>query len=231
MRAVSAPQYQTKELSDQTWPDFEKLFSQGHGWNHCWCMAFQRVQHASRKQFRTRAEVAVSNQQAKKELVDQGQAHGILVYADGAPIGWCQYGSAEELNGYGQPEPTPAQNSARVWRVTCFVVERKHRRKGIAGLALHAALQAIRERGGGLVEAYPVVCWSHGQTGSAGATYVQGIGPIGSAWGSFGNVSTSGIASMFEKEGFEAVGVCGPASARVRSQGAHGSHLLMRKLI
>jgi len=145
--------YETKELSEQTWPDFEKLFSQGNGWDFCWCMAFQRVRHTSRKEFRTRAEVSVPNHQAKKQLVDQGRAHGILVYAQGEPVGWCQYGSSDELYGRRQPELTSAENRARVWRVTRFVVAKKHRRKGVAGLALRAALEAIRNKGGGLVEA------------------------------------------------------------------------------
>ena len=46
--------------------------------------------------------------------------------------------------------------------------------------------------------------------------------------GSFGNVSTSGVVSMFEKEGFEAVAVCGSASPRVRALGASGCQVLMR---
>src|ERR1700694_2524135 len=89
--------YETRELSESTWPDFERLFSQGHGWDHCWCMAFQRARHVSRKEFRTRAEVGVRNHHDKKLLVDQGRAHGILVYANGEAIGWCQYGPGDEL--------------------------------------------------------------------------------------------------------------------------------------
>ncbi len=226
-----SPLYQTKELSERTWPDFERLFSRGNGWDHCWCMAFQRVRHASRKEFRTRAEVGVRNRQDKKELVDHGRSHGILVYANGEPVGWCQYGSGEELHGRGRPEPTTAENSQRVWRLTCFVVDKKHRRNGVAGLALRAALEAIQNKGGGLVKAYPVACWTHGPNRSAGAVYVQGVGPVAPAWGGFGNVSTSGIVSMFEKEGFEAAAVCGTASSRVRSQGAQGCHALMHKVV
>lgn len=38
----------------------------------------------------------------------------------------------------------------RLWRITCFVVDRKVRRRGIARAALRAALAAIRKKGGGL---------------------------------------------------------------------------------
>jgi hypothetical protein len=33
----------------------------------------------------------------KKEFVDSGRSHGILVSANGEPVGWCQYGPKEEL--------------------------------------------------------------------------------------------------------------------------------------
>jgi len=223
--------YETRELSAETWPDFERLFGRGNRWDHCWCMAFQRAGRPSRQEFRTRAEVGPRNRQAKKALVDQGQAHGILVYAGGEPVGWCQYGTSGELHGRSIGEPAPAETSDPVWRVTCFVVDRRHRRRGVAGLALRAALEAIRKKGGGVVEAYPVACWTHGRDAAPGAVFVQGVGPVAPAWGGFGNVSTSGIVSMFEKQGFEAIAVCSQPSARVHSYGAQGCHVIMRRTI
>jgi hypothetical protein len=49
---------------------------------------------------------------------------------------------------------------------------------------LKAALEAIRKKGGGLVEAYHITRWGNR---------------------AFGNESTHGTASMFEKERFKAV--------------------------
>jgi GNAT superfamily N-acetyltransferase len=116
--------------------------------------------------------------------------------------------------------------------VTCFVVDKRHRRKGVAGVALRAALDAIRRRGGGTVEACPVAAWTHGPAGSSNPLSVQGVGPVAPAHGSFGNVSTSGTVSMFEKEGFQAVAVVGARpSARVLAMGATGCRVLMRKVI
>jgi hypothetical protein len=74
------PPYTTRKLSPETWPDFERLFSQGGGWDFCGCMLFQRGCHLSTKEFRTRAEQRVRNLQEKRTLVAQGRAHGILVY-------------------------------------------------------------------------------------------------------------------------------------------------------
>ncbi|MBV9600056.1 MAG: GNAT family N-acetyltransferase [Chloroflexi bacterium] len=131
--------YRVEELSERTWPDFEKLFSGGGGWNFCWCLAHQRGPHRPRREFRTRAEVSVQNHQLKKKLVQQGQAHGILVYADDEPVGWCQYGPSDELVGF----LNSLEEDRERWRITCFVVHKKYRRKGVAGFALHAALAAI----------------------------------------------------------------------------------------
>ena len=49
-------------------------------------------------------------------------------------------------------EPGPE----RLWRITCFFVDRDYRKKGVASLALNAALDSIKTKGGGAAEAYPV---------------------------------------------------------------------------
>src|SRR5437667_9310890 len=84
-------QYTTKELSKKTWPDFERLFSQKNGWDFCWCMHFHRPRGLPKnKWLYTRAERGVRNRQEKRELVGRECGHGILVYANEEPVGWCQ---------------------------------------------------------------------------------------------------------------------------------------------
>jgi hypothetical protein len=78
--------FTTKELSRRTWDDFEKLFAEGTGWGRCACL--HQGQRASPKQARTWAEQRDANLHTKRRLVEQGRAHGILVYHAGAPIGW-----------------------------------------------------------------------------------------------------------------------------------------------
>jgi hypothetical protein len=45
----------------------------------------------------------------------------------------------------------------RLWRITCFCTSPDHARQGITGVALRAALCSIGKRGGGVVEACPIV--------------------------------------------------------------------------
>ena len=41
------------------------------------------------------------------------------------------------------------------YRLTCFFVDKRYRRRGVSALALQGALDLIAEAGGGVVEAYP----------------------------------------------------------------------------
>jgi hypothetical protein len=209
---VSTPTFATKDLSSSTWPDFVKLFAPRSGWNHCWCVHFQRPCALPKSQWlASRAERSIRNRREKKLLVDKGHAHGILVYANRQPVGWCQYGPKEELpridnsrNYLGLPAESA---TSKVWRITCFVVNKKFRAHGVASAALQAALKSIKKKGGGLVEAYPVLDWP-----DLKKSEMRRRGRIPS----FGNISTHGTISMFKKQGFKRVALFGPTNVLMR---------------
>jgi GNAT superfamily N-acetyltransferase len=239
---MTAP-YTTSELSPRTWPDFQRLFSQGGGWDFCACMVYQRGHHLSSKESPTRAESHVRGLAEKHELVLQGRAHGILVYSDTEPVGWCQYGPVDELplpEAHRLHKAVRAEDDMSQWRITCFVTHRNHRRRGIASLALAAAIDAIQRQGGGWVEATPIaraysdtqlkrLARTYGRNSSTVEEYLQtrrwpevvvpGVGPVPATRGSFGNTSHSGTVSMFERVGFEAVRI------------VRDTHVLMRRHI
>ncbi len=194
--------YATRELSRKTWPDFERLFSKGGGWDFCWCMHFHRLRSLPKSQFRTRAEQGVKNHQDKRDLVEKRRSHGILVYADGEPVGWCQYGPNHELPRIDNMRKfrglAPEGDVQRLWRITCFFVHKKHRRRGAATAALKAVLVAIRKRGGGLVEAYPVALRPSPRASRL---------PPGNHFGTV---------SMFRKQGFKKVASLGNTNVLMR---------------
>ena len=200
------PGYTTKELSIETWPDFVRLFSQGSGWDFCQCMHFHRPRRLPREQWlTTRAARGTRNRRQKRALLEKGCARGILVYAKGEPVGWCQYGPREELPRIDNQrvyQGLAPESSERLWRITCFAVLKPYRRRGVASSALRAALESIRREGGGLVEAYPITQWLSR---------------------AFGNESTHGTESMFVKAGFKPVTPLG--STRFSSR------VLMRRTI
>jgi len=169
-------------------------------------MHFHRPCSLPRNQWlRTRAERGVRNRRQKRALVEQGCAHGILVYDKGEAVGWCQYGPREELPRIDNKRiyrGLAPEGAVPLWRITCFAVLKPYRRRGVASAALQAALEAIRNKGGGLVEAYPITRWE---------SYA------------FGNESTHGTVSMFRKAGFKEVAPFGKTR--------FSSHVLMRKTV
>ncbi len=189
--------YSTKELSTETLPDFEKFFEThpAPGAYGCWCMYNHRTGPLTeRERQASRVQSAARNRQEKRKLVEKGCSHGILVYAQGEPVGWCQYGSKEELSRIdNNPKyrQVALEGDDSLWRITCFVVDKKHRRRGVASIALRAALEAIKKRGGGLVEAYPITRWG------AYADY-------------------RGTVTMFQREGFERIAPFGKDNVVMR---------------
>lgn len=139
-----------RPLDAASWPDFARLVEAHNGvWGGCWCMAFHPEGVGRHK-------TVAQNRAGKEQRVRAGQAHAALVYDGEACVGWCQFGSPAELPGikhrraYEAGLRTPAD-----WRITCFFVDRDHRRRGVAEAALAGALAEIARLGGGVVESYP----------------------------------------------------------------------------
>ncbi len=171
----------TAQLSAKTWVDFDRLFASNGGvWGGCWCMFF----HSPGK---FDAGAYERNRDAKQSLVSEGRAHGTIVYCGKDPVGWCQFGPKEELSridnkrGYAPTAEDP-------WRITCLFIAPKHRRSGLAKLAVAASVRAMKKLGAKAVEAYPV-------EGKSGAAFLY-----------------SGTPHLFEGEGFSRVKQLGKKS-------------------
>ena len=86
----------------------------------------------------------------------EGRAHAALVFDGSQCVGWCQFGSAEELPRIKhQKAYREGLRELPDWRITCFFVGRHHRHRGVADAALAGALEQIGQLGGGTVESYP----------------------------------------------------------------------------
>ncbi|MEV5967558.1 GNAT family N-acetyltransferase [Kribbella sp. NPDC051952] len=138
-----------RALTSETWPAFAELVEANNGvWGGCWCMGF----HVKLGKGRT----AAQNRAEKEDLVNQGLTHNSLVFDGDKCLGWCQFGSPDEL---------PEIKSRRLyekglealpdWRITCFFTGKGLRKRGVAHAALGGALDEIARSGGGVVEGYP----------------------------------------------------------------------------
>lgn len=143
--------YSIAALGPETWDAFARLAEKHNGvWGGCWCTWF----HAER--YDKEAARAEGGRALKLRLVNEGRSHAALVLDGECAIGWCQFGTVEELPRiYHRKQWEAETTDPPDYRVTCFFVDRDHRRSGVAGAALDGALDLIAAAGGGVVEGYP----------------------------------------------------------------------------
>jgi len=108
----------------------------------------------SRSQYETQK--GAKNKSAMKKLVDGGRAPGIIAYQNGQPIGWCSVAPREEFLRLERSRILKPVDEQPVWSVVCFFVAKEHRGGGLSSKLLKAAIGFVRERGGRIVEGYPV---------------------------------------------------------------------------
>ena len=143
-------EYTVKPLSTGTWDAFAQLAERHNGvWGGCWCTWFHTA--CSEKEYD-----AAANRALKERLVSEGRAHAALVFDGDVAVAWCEYGLPGELpNIYHRKEYEAGLARLPDYRLTCFFVDKRYRRKGVAAVALRGALDLIAQAGGGVVEAYP----------------------------------------------------------------------------
>ena len=184
----SKTRFLVRELGGETWPDFARIVEKHNGvWGGCWCTAF----HLKRSEEK---EWAGKHKALKERLVRANRSHAALVYDGPDVVGWCQFGSPAELparmSGFNRLGEAPPD-----WRITCFFIDRDHRKEGVAKAALEGALRFIAAKGGGTVDGYPI--------DTRGKPYSSSF-----LWG--------GTESMFAEFGFHLLGNLGSTKRVMR---------------
>ncbi len=146
----AASEYAVRALAPDTWDDFAALAERHNGvWGGCWCTWFHTMTSEKTRN-------ADDNRALKRRLVDEGRAHAALVFDGELAVAWCQYGVPAELpNINHRKEYEAGLERLPDYRITCFFVDKSYRRRRVAEVALHGALDLIAQAGGGIVEAYP----------------------------------------------------------------------------
>jgi GNAT superfamily N-acetyltransferase len=139
-----------RPLTPETWDAFADLAERHNGvWGGCWCTWFHTMTAEKTRD-------ADDNRALKKRLVDEGRAHAALVMDGEEAIGWCQYGAPAELpNINHRKEYEATRDELPDYRITCFFIDKRYRRKGVSAVALRGVLDLVARAGGGIVEAYP----------------------------------------------------------------------------
>ncbi len=160
------------------WPDFEALLGERGGYGGCWCMLW-RLQ---RKDFE--AQSGAGNKAAMKALFDAGAEPGLIAYDGDRPVGWCSVAPRAAFPRLARSRVLKPVDDQEVWSLSCFLIRKSHRNRGVSRALLAAACDFVRARGGRILEGYPI----DPKTTPYPAVY---------AW--------TGLASAFRADGFEEV--------------------------
>jgi GNAT superfamily N-acetyltransferase len=148
--STHSPKLKFHPVTPDRWRDFEKLFGPNGACAGCWCM-WWRLSRAefSRKRY-------AGNKRAMKKIITAGQEPGLLAYAGDKPIGWCAVAPRDVYLSLERSSVLQRMDDQPVWSVACFYIARGHRRQGVAGQLLEAAVRFARKRGARIVEGYPI---------------------------------------------------------------------------
>lgn len=119
-----------------------------------------------------------------KAIVNSGEVPGILAYEGGQPVGWCSVAPRMTFPVLNRSRILRKIDETPVWSIVCFFIDKSYRNQGLSVRLLKAAVDYVKQRGGAVLEGYPV-------------EPKKGKMPPAFAW--------TGLASAFKKAGFEEV--------------------------
>lgn len=137
-------------VTPDRWDDLEQLFGENGACEGCWCM-YWRVPAAEYE-----AGKGEENRDALRRRVESGDTPGLLAYDGETPVGWCAVGPRDEFVRFEASRILAPVDDELVWSVPCFYVAPDARGRGVSVELLEAACEYVAERGGELVEGYPV---------------------------------------------------------------------------
>ncbi len=174
--------FTVEPLTPDRFDDFVTVLGRG-GVGGCWCMYWTCPTSAVWGEGAKGGSKA-ANRDAFQDQVAAGPPPGLLAYDNGEPVAWCRVMPRHALPGLANSRHFKTDLDIEgVWSLPCFVVRRPHRGRGLTETLVKAAVEFVREQGGGILEAYP---WDTNEKKSEAVIYL-------------------GIASTFERLGFEVV--------------------------
>ena len=137
-----------RPLSPALFSALEDLFADSACTQRCWCM-YWRIGAA----YRQRPDR--QNRAAFRKVVMAGPPPGLVALDGTLAVGWCQLGPRAALPQLGRQWRLATIDDQPVWCISCLYVRKSHRRRGVTGALIEAALQAARRNKAPALEAYP----------------------------------------------------------------------------
>ena len=142
------PKFKVMKVTAERWDDFENLFGARGSPNYCWCMAWRAEQKDLRSKSGSGRKILM------EQRIREGVPVGLLGYLGEEPVAWCSVAPFNTFHGL--RKTGEAEETEKIWSITCFFVRREHRGTGLAMQMLAAAVHHARKRGARLAEGYAV---------------------------------------------------------------------------
>jgi GNAT superfamily N-acetyltransferase len=97
------------------------------------------------------------NRTAFRRRVHSGAPPGVLAYARGAAVGWCAVAPRAEYPYLARSRVLRPVDEQPVWSISCLLVAKAYRRRGLSGRLLGAAVKMAGRAGAVIVEGYPII--------------------------------------------------------------------------
>jgi GNAT superfamily N-acetyltransferase len=141
---------------DAPFADVEAVFGTRGDPATCWCQWY-KLRGA---EFRA-ADPTELRDRLAAQLAEPDPGPGLLAYDGETPVGWCAVEPRPALvrlahSPVASATPEHDFTDPGVWSVSCFVIPRAYRRRGVATALAAAAVDVARAHGARVVEAYAV---------------------------------------------------------------------------
>jgi GNAT superfamily N-acetyltransferase len=137
-------------VTQERWPDMEKLFGPRGAIGGCWCM-WWRIKRADFEKNQ-----GDGNYQSMRAIIDSGKVPGILAYAGGEPVAWCSVAPREDFPVLDRSPILKRVDDQPVWSIVCFFIAKSYRYQGISNRMIEAAVDYAKQNGARIVEGYPI---------------------------------------------------------------------------
>ena len=157
---IAAGELAVVPANEASWDDLAAIFGTSDP-GRCQCQRYKvmgwiwRDSTQPQRSAMLRAQTACGHPEA-------GATSGLVGYVDGEPAGWV---AVEPRTAYPKLRTSPVPWTGRdedkdddsVWAVTCFVVRKGYRGRGLTYLLAEATIDYARARGARALEAYPMI--------------------------------------------------------------------------
>ena len=140
----------TPEIAPADWDGLAAVMGEKGGCGGCWCMLWR----LPKAEFE--AGTGAANRDAMRAVFAAGPPPGLIARVAGRPVGWVQIAPRGALPRLAASRVLAPVDDLPVWCITCFLVDKEHRRQGLSAALLEAAADLAAARGAPALEGYPI---------------------------------------------------------------------------